>query len=127
MPRLGCYGPNCRSCMAGLCDDVPTVPDMSPVYESARVVSDGFSNLRAPAGGGASWWERLFESGSKAAATIIAARRPAPVVIRTAGMSAKPPGFFANPDGSTNWTRVGLVGAGAAAALLLVTKLGKGR
>lgn len=130
MSRLGCYGRNCTR-LSGFGEEeiLPGLVSMQtsggPSYESARVVSGSATLSREPA-----WWERVLDAGSTAASRVIAARKGAatrgrrPVAI---GAPAATPGFFQNPDGTTNWLKVGLVGAGGIAAVTVLAKMAKGR
>lgn len=126
MSRLGCYGPRCAR-LSGLGEEAidPSLVAMqtSNPYgsgaESARVSYSGTTS------GGTSWWERLFSAGSTAAARVVAARNPASV--RIVNRAPAKPGFFTKPDGTTDWTKVTLVGAGVAIGGALLVKLAKGR
>lgn len=80
--------------------------------------------------GETSWWRQGLDYVSKegpslAKAYLEARRKPAPIINKTVirgPQGGGSPGFFSNPDGSTNWTNVAIVGGGAAVVLFLVMR-----
>lgn len=130
MSRLGCYGRPCGRLagFAGMGDAALDAQRLT-AYQQGGVWDPSWGatpGTAAPAATGTSWWERLFDSAGTAAAKYVAAKKgPARIVVNQAGPSA--PGFFSNPDGTTNWLKVGLVGAGVVVGGTLVAKLAKGR
>lgn len=140
MPRLGCYGPRC-SRLAGFGEEAPfDAPVNRPIEEAPNSTglfrSPSYWELPSSTGSfstgtGTSWWERLLDSGSTAASRIIAARRRGgnrqPLILNAGQTPPQSPGFFSNPDGTTNWLKVGLVGAAAVGGAILIGKMAKGR
>lgn len=86
--------------------------------------------MAKPAPAETSWWRQGLdyvgkEGPSLAKAYLESRRKPAPVINKTVirgPQGGSSPGFFSNPDGSTNWTNVAIVGGGAAVVLFLVMR-----
>lgn len=116
---------NRRSLLSGLGETMPEIPSLAPVYETARVSEGGYSNL-GPSAGSTSWWERLFDSTSRAAATVIRAKQ-GPGTVRIVNKAPASPGFFTKADGSTDWAKVGLVGGAVLVGGAILVKLAKAR
>lgn len=120
-----------RSRMSGL-GTVDESAAISAAFRNAYGDPTAASVVSTSDAGSQSWWERLFDSGSKAAATVLRARRkPADVRIINKG-GADGPGFFQKKDEATgevvtDWAKVGLVGAGVFVGGALLLKLTKGR
>lgn len=81
-----------------------------------------------------SWWEQLLGVTGDVAKTYIEGRyRPQQPIVLTAagttGPTTQPPsqGFFTNPDGSTNWTKVAVVGAVGVGVAVAVAAVVRGR